>query len=148
MLTLPRSVLGAVALASAVWYAFAAEPPAAPQTAPLPPDQARAAFRVAPGLRVELVACEPQVESPVAMAFDEDGRLWVVEMLDYPNGPAKGQPPEGRVKVLEDRDGDGRFETSRVFADKLLFANGVFPWKGGAIVTAAPHIVELRDTDG
>src|SRR5574341_190580 len=61
-----------------------------------------------------LVAAEPQIESPVAMAFDEDGKLWVVEMRDYPNGPAKGQPPEGRIKVLEDRDGDGRYETSRV----------------------------------
>ncbi|HEY1376390.1 MAG TPA: PVC-type heme-binding CxxCH protein, partial [Gemmataceae bacterium] len=91
---------------------------------------------------------EPQIESPVAMAFDEDGRLWVVEMLDYPNGPAPGRPPEGRIKVLEDRDGDGRYETSHVFADKLLYANGVLPWKGGAIVTCAPQILHLRDTDG
>jgi putative membrane-bound dehydrogenase-like protein len=118
------------------------------RTTPLPLEQALAGFRVDPGLRVELVAAEPEIESPVAMAFDEDGRLWVVEMLDYPNGPAKGQPPEGRIKVLEDRDGDGRFETARVFADKLLFANGVMPWKGGVIVTAAPHILELHDTDG
>jgi putative membrane-bound dehydrogenase-like protein len=124
----------------------AAEPPR--RAAPLPVEKALAGFRVDPGLRVELVAAEPEVESPVAMAFDEDGRLWVVEMLDYPNGPAKGQPPEGRIKVLEDRDGDGRFETARVFADKLLFANGLMPWKGGVIVTDAPHILELHDTDG
>ena len=93
------------------------------------------------------MAAEPEVVDPVDIRFDEDGRMWVVEMLDYPNGPAKGQPPEGRIKVLEDRDGDGRFETSRVFADKLLFANGLMPWKGGVIVTDAPHIVELHDTD-
>jgi putative membrane-bound dehydrogenase-like protein len=129
------------------WLA-AADQPAPMRNTPLPPDQAQALFKVAPGLRVELAAAEPQVESPVAAAFDEDGRLWVVEMLDYPNGPAPGQPPEGRVKVLEDRDGDGRFETARVFADKLLYANGLMPWKGGVIVTAAPHVLELRDADG
>jgi putative membrane-bound dehydrogenase-like protein len=80
------------------------------------------------------------------MAFDEEGRLWVVEMRDYPNGPAKGQPPEGRVVILEDRDGYGRYKLSRVFADKLLFANGLMPWRGGAIVTCAPHILYLHDS--
>jgi putative membrane-bound dehydrogenase-like protein len=114
----------------------------------LSPAKAQAAFRVAPGLRVELVAAEPQIESPVAMAFDEDGRLWVVEMRDYPNGPEPNKLPEGRIRVLEDRDGDGRYEHSTVFADHLLFANGVLPWRGGALVTAAPHILYLRDTDG
>src|SRR5262245_6408931 len=115
---------------------------------PLSPDQALAHFKVDPGLRIELVAAEPQIESPVAMAFDEDGRLWVVEMRDYPNGPPPGKPPEGRIRVLEDRDGDGRYEHSHIFADNLLFANGLMPWKGGVLVTAAPHIVTLHDTDG
>jgi putative membrane-bound dehydrogenase-like protein len=115
---------------------------------PLSPQQARAAFRVSPGLRVELVAAEPDIESPVAVAFDEDGRLWVVEMRDYPNGPVPGQPPEGRIRVLEDRDGDGRYERNTVFAEQLLFANGLLPWKDGVIVTAAPHILFLQDTDG
>src|SRR5947209_9637428 len=96
---------------------------------PLAPEQERATFQVAPGLRVELVACEPQIQSPVAMTFDEDGKLWVVEMPDYPNGPAKGEQPHGRIKVLEDRDGDGFYETATVFADNLLFANGLMRWK-------------------
>ncbi|WP_169979963.1 PVC-type heme-binding CxxCH protein [Tautonia rosea] len=119
-----------------------------PGKGPLEPEEARQTIQVDPGLRVELVAAEPQITSPVAMAFDEQGRLWVVEMRDYPNGPAPGNPPEGRLKILEDGDGDGFFEQSRVFADELLFANGVLPWKDGAIVTAAPHIVWLLDTDG
>jgi len=114
----------------------------------LDPEQARTALHLDPGLRAELVAAEPEVQSPVAIAFDEDGKLWVVEMLDYPHGPAPGGRPEGRIKVLEDRDGDGRFERSTVFADRLLFANGLLPWKGGVIVTAAPHILYLRDDDG
>ncbi len=115
---------------------------------PLAPQEAVKHFQLAPGLRIELAACEPQIESPVAMAFDEDGRLWVVEMRDYPNGPPKGQLSQGRIRILEDRDGDGFFERSRLFADNLLFANGLLPWKGGVIVTAAPHIVYLKDTDG
>src|SRR5438034_11689321 len=116
----------------------AAHPGEAPKKSrihsPLTPKEAIKHFQVPPGLRIELVACEPQIESPVAMAFDENGKLWVVEMRDYPNGPAKGQPPEGRIKILEDRDGDGRYETSTVFADHLLFANGLLPWKGGVVV--------------
>ena len=115
---------------------------------PLTPMEAKKLFRLPKGLRIELVASEPQIESPVAMAFDPDGRLWVVEMGDYPNGPTKGEPPAGRIKVLEDKNGDGFYETSRIFADKLLFANGLLHWKDGVIVTAAPHIVHLRDTDG
>jgi putative membrane-bound dehydrogenase-like protein len=124
----------------------AAEPAA--RGGPLSPEQALQQFRIAPGLRIELVAAEPEIESPVAMAFDEDGKLWVVEMRDYPNGPAPGRPPEGRIRVLEDRDGEGRYEHSRVFAEHLLFANGLMPWKGGVVVTAAPHILYLKDTDG
>jgi putative membrane-bound dehydrogenase-like protein len=112
---------------------------------PLSPDEARKAFHIAPGLRVELVASEPDLESPVAMAFDVDGRLWVVEMRDYPNGPTKGQPPEGRLRILEDRDATGRYRHAAFFAEGLLFANGVLPWRGGAIVTCAPHILYLKD---
>jgi len=116
---------------------------------PLSPQQALKHFRIAPGLRMELVACEPQIESPVAMAFDEDGRLWVVEMRDYPNGPKRGEKPAGRIRILEDRDGDGFFEKSTIFADNLLFANGLLPWRGGVLVTAAPAIMHLeRGPDG
>ncbi len=113
---------------------------------PLAPDEAVKEFRLEAGLRIELVASEPQIESPVAMAFDEDGRLFVAEMTDYPNaGPGK---PLGKIKLLEDRDGNGRYERSTVFADGLLMVNGVMPWKGGVYVTAAPHVLWLKDTDG
>ncbi len=118
------------------------------RSGPLQPSQELSTFYLSGGLRMELVAAEPEIESPVAMAFDEDGRLWVVEMRDYPNGPAPGAGPQGRIRVLEDRDGDGRYERSSVFADRLLFANGLLPWRDGVLVTAAPHILWLRDTDG
>src|SRR5258707_185186 len=112
------------------------------------PQAALKQFRLDDGLRIELVACEPQIESPVAMAFDPSGRLWVVEMRDYPNGPEKGKPAQGRIRILEDKDGDGFFETATTWADNLLFANGLLLWKDGAIVTMAPNISHLRDTDG
>lgn len=147
----PRTLFGfllLISLASDSLPVETAEPATPPKPSPLSPADELATFRLFPGLRMELVAAEPLIESPVAMAFDENGKLWVVEMLDYPNGPAKGQPPQGRIKVLEDRDGDGRYESGSVFADRLLFANGLLPWRGGAIVTAAPHILYLRDTDG
>ena len=101
-----------------------------------------------PDLKAELVAFEPQVIDPVAMAFDEQGRLWVVEMRDYPNGPAQGKPPRSRIRLLKDQDGDGFYETGWTFADNLLFANGVQPWKGGVIVTMSGQVAYFRDEDG
>ena len=115
---------------------------------PLEPDESLRHFRLAPGLTIELAAAEPEVIDPVAVRFDEEGRMWVVEMRDYPNGPAQGAPPLSRVKCLEDTDGDGRFETARLFADQLLFATGVQPWHGGVIVTYSGRVEWLKDTDG
>ncbi len=111
---------------------------------PPTPDEERAALRLAdPSLTVELVAAEPAVASPVAMAWDEQGRLYVVEMTDYPVAP-----DGGRIKRLEDRDGDGRYEHATVFADKLHWPTGVLPWNGGILVTAAPDLLFFKDTDG
>ena len=92
-------------------------PAAADTTGPLEPGEALKHFRVTVGLTVELVACEPEVVDPVAMRFDEEGRLWVVEMRDYPHGPHEGEPPLSTIRVLTDEDGDGRYETSRLFAE-------------------------------
>jgi putative membrane-bound dehydrogenase-like protein len=103
-----------------------------------------AAFVLAdPGLTIDLVAAEPEVTSPVAIAWDEDGRLYVAEMIDYPTAPAAG-----RIRRLEDRDGDGRYERATIFADGLPFPNGVMPCHGGVLVTAAPAIWFFRDLDG
>lgn len=115
---------------------------------PLSPEDSLKHFQIAPGLKIELVAAEPEVIDPVSIAFDERGTLWAVEMTDYPNGPQPGQPPLSRIRALQDRDGDGRYETSRVFADKLLFATGVQPWKGGVIVTLAGEVAWFHDSDG
>lgn len=114
---------------------------------PSPEDEARS-IRLAPGLRLELVAAEPMVVSPVAMAFDERGRLFVAENRGYPSGPGPGKPPAGRIALLEDLDGDGRMDRRNEFAEVLTFPNGVLPWRGGLIVTCAPDILYLLDRDG
>ncbi len=116
---------------------------------PLSPRAEGATFRLPKGFHAELVACEPDVVDPVAMAFDEDGRLYVAEMRGYPNaGVATGTVSSGRVKRLEDRDGDGYFETATVFADGLRFPTGVMPWRGGLLVANAPDLLYLEDTAG
>jgi putative membrane-bound dehydrogenase-like protein len=123
--------------------------PGTPPMGPLSPTEELATFRVPRGFHVELIAAEPQVVDPVAMAFDEDGRIYVAEMRGYPNGGiAEGHITSGRIKLLEDRDGDGLYETATVFADGLRFPTAVMPWKGGLLVGNAPDIVFLEDTDG
>jgi len=117
--------------------------PAAPAAAAV-----RERLQVEPGMRVELVAAEPDVIDPVALAFDERGRLWVAEMGDYPTGPAAGEPPRSRISILEDRDGDGRHEHVTRFAEGLSFCNGLQPWQGGVIATCAGRVAWLADTDG
>src|SRR5437867_5188718 len=111
---------------------------------PYPPAQALETFRLAEGFRMELVASEPDVREPVAIAFDPDGRLFVVEMPDYP----MEQEARGRIRLLEDTDGDGRFERSTVFAEGFHFPASVMPWKDGVLVAAAPDVFYLADTDG
>ena len=107
-----------------------------------------AALHVREGFRVELVAAEPLVMDPVAIDWDADGRLWVAEMADYPLGlDGKGQPG-GRVRFLEDTDGDGRYDRSVLFLEGLNFPTGVKAWRDGVLVTAAPEIIFARDTNG
>lgn len=115
---------------------------------PLTPDQAPASFELEPGLRVELVAGEPLVDSPVAMAFDERGRLFVAENRDYPTGPKAGEGPGGRIVELIDDDGDGAADRRVDFATGLTFPNGLLPYAGGLIVTCAPDVLFLADRDG
>lgn len=124
--------------------ALAALADAAAPASPLTPPEELASFQFAdPQLTIECVAHEPEVVSPVAIAWDADGRLFIAEMSDYPNSPEKG-----RIKLLEDRDGDGQYERATIFAGELPFPNGVLPWKGGLLVTAAPDIWFLTDTNG
>ncbi len=109
------------------------------------PKDAAATFRLKPGYRIELVAAEPLVASPVDMAFDEEGRLWIAEMIDYPFGDREGNPPQGRIVVLEDKDGDGRYDTRRVVADHLRWPTGLACWDGGVFVISVPDLLYVKD---
>ena len=126
----------------------AGPPGVAPAPAPLSPLESMRKIHLTPGFSVELVANEPLVLDPVAIDWSPDGRLWVVEMADYPMGLDGKGKPGGRVRVLEDTDGDGRYDKQTLFADGLSFPTGLLIWRDGVIVTAAPEIVFLRDTDG
>lgn len=117
-------------------------------TRPLSPHQSLGRIQVGPGLRVELVAAEPLVADPVALAFGPDRKLWVAEMADYPNGRSGTFDPDGRVVFLDDRDGDGMPDRSTVFLDNLPFPTGVLPWRKGLLICAAPDILYAEDTDG
>lgn len=124
----------------------AVPPPATAVTQGIPLADAIDALELAdPTLTVELVAAEPLVQSPVAITFDEHGRLFVVEMIDYPHDSATHP---GRISLLEDSDGDGRFDRAQVFADDLPWPSGAFPWDGGVFVAASPDFLYLKDTTG
>ena len=115
---------------------------------PLSPEESLKYLKTEPGLRVELVAAEPMVVDPVAVAWDERGRMFVVEDRGYPVGPGKDKPPVGQVVLLGDTNGDGKYNKRTVFADGLTFPNGVMPWNGGVYVTCAPYVYYFKDTDG
>src|SRR5688572_22370488 len=96
-----------------------------PRVPATPPEKALNTFKVKPGFRLELVAAEPLVIDPIALSFDEDGRCYVVEMRDY----SERRPERlGRIRRLEDTDGDGRFDKSLVFAADLPWPTAVICW--------------------
>ncbi len=118
-----------------------------PRVPLVPPKDAVSTIRVKKGFHVELVASEPNVASPVAMAFDERGRLYVVEMIDY-SERRNANPHLGRIRLLEDTHGDGVFDKSTVFADNIAWPTAVFCCNGGILVSATPDIIFLKDTKG
>jgi putative membrane-bound dehydrogenase-like protein len=116
--------------------------------APVSKQKALGTIRVRPGMQVELAAAEPFVMDPVDVAWGPDGRMWVVEMADYPNGLDDRGLAGGRVRFLEDTNGDGQYDRSTLFLEELNFPSSVMPWKDGILVTAAPDILFAQDTTG
>jgi putative membrane-bound dehydrogenase-like protein len=116
---------------------------------PLTPEASMQRLVVPGGFAVELVAADPEIRKPIAMAWDERGRLWLAETLDYPNVLRDpGAPGRDRLLICDDRDGDGRMDTFTVFADGLNIPTGFTFARGGVIVVQAPHTLFLRDHDG
>ncbi len=104
--------------------------------------------QVAPDLRVELFASEPDIAKPIAMAWDERGRCWIAETSDYPHGVQPGGEGNDRIKICEDTDGDGKADKFTVFADKLNLPTSLVFARGGIIVSQPPSFLFLKDTDG
>jgi putative membrane-bound dehydrogenase-like protein len=124
---------------------------------PLEPAEAARSFRTRDGFRMDLLAHEPAITSPVAVTYDEDGRAYVLEMRDYPyTDKANDKPfaestrdlPLGRIRLLRDSKGDGVYDESVIFADNLSWPTGLACWKGGVFVAATPDIWYLKDTKG
>lgn len=117
-------------------------------TPALSPEEAQRKFTLPEGFEIRLFASEPEVVNPVAMTWDERGRLWVVELYEYPLGAKAGEAPRDRIKILEDTDADGHADKVTVWADGLNLATGLLLGHGGAYVGQAPHLLFLKDTDG
>jgi mono/diheme cytochrome c family protein/glucose/arabinose dehydrogenase len=121
-----------------------------PPAPPLSPDEALKTFRLAPGYRIELVAAEPLVNSPIFFEFDPDGRIWVVEYPGYMRdlqGTGEADPI-CRIVVLEDTNGDGRADKSTVFLDGLVMPRSLAFVEGGVLVAEPPHLWFCQDTTG
>lgn len=117
------------------------------QDAPAPMDAGLAAesMIVPEGFRVTLFAAEPDVKQPVGFCFDDRGRMWVAEAYNYPN---HGNKPGDRIIILEDIDGDGKFDKRSVFYDQLNYVTGIEVGFGGAWVMSPPNFYFIPDRDG
>ncbi|MBK1834850.1 PVC-type heme-binding CxxCH protein [Roseibacillus ishigakijimensis] len=112
----------------------------------LTPEEARDKFELPDGFTMDLIAAEPEITQPIAITFDARGRLWVLEGRTYPERAPEGKGQD-RVVILEDKDGNGSFESRTVFAENLNLASGIAVGFGGVYVGAAPHLLFLPDRD-
>lgn len=116
---------------------------------PLSPEESEKLIQVPAGFKLELFASEPDIINPIAMNWDEKGRLWVIETVDYPNTVRDEQGiGDDRVKILEDTDGDGKADKVTVFAEQLNIPTSFTFYDGGIVVSQAPHFLFLKDTNG
>lgn len=114
----------------------------------LKPEEEQKKFKLPEGFEINLVAAEPDIQKPLNMQFDEKGRIWLTCSVEYPYAAPLDKPARDSIRVLEDTDGDGRFEKVTVFADGLNIPIGIYPWKGGCIAWSIPNIWHFEDTDG
>ena len=135
-----------VAVSKAVFDAKQPQGPK-PMKSGLQPKEAAANMTVPPGFRVKLAAGEPKVHQPIGFTIDHKGRLWVAEAYTYPNRAPQGKGKD-KIVILEDKDGDGYFETRKVFIEGLNLVSGIEVGFGGVWVGAAPYLMFIPDKDG
>lgn len=111
------------------------------------PEIERKSFIVADGWEVNLYAADPQIAKPIQMNFDPQGRLWIASSEIYPH-IKPGEKANDRILVVEDKDGDGTADSTRVFADGLLIPTGVLPGDGGVYAANSTELLHFSDTDG
>ena len=117
--------------------------------APLSPEESQSLIQIPPEFELQLFASEPDINQPVAMAWDEKGRLWLLETTDYPNEiNLEDGTGNDQIKIIEDTDNDGKADKFTVFADQLSVPTSLVFANGGVIVAQAPHFLFLKDTDG
>lgn len=121
-----------------------------PRIAPMKPAESMKTFHIIPGFRMEQVAAEPLVRDVVDLVFDENGRMYVAELITYAEKQQKGGivTNTSRVSVLEDVNNDGKFDKSTVFVDSLSWPTGLLPFDGGLFVATTPDVIYCKDTDG
>lgn len=143
-----------VALVAACWVASAFgqdnDPFAANirSTPALSPAEEQKSFHLPPGFKIEIFAAEPEIQKPVNMAFDSQGRLWVSSTQEYPFPAPGNRPGKDSIRILEDTQGTGHADKMTVFADQLNIPIGLYPYKNGVIAFSIPNIYFLQDTDG
>jgi len=114
----------------------------------LTPAQAVSKMEIPTGFRVSVFAAEPDIGEPIAFTFDDRGRIWVLENLNYVNRHSHTADPVTRVEILEDADGDGVFDTKKLFTDNLTFSSGIAVGFGGIFVGTPPNLTFISDADG
>src|SRR4029453_17678914 len=119
--------------------------PVLEQPSPVPLAEAAKRMSLPTGFTATLCAGEPEVRQPIAMAFDDRGRLWIAECYSYPNWKEKGND---RILIFEDTDGDGRFDRRKVFWEKGNYLTGLLPGFGGVWVCCSPHLLFIPDRNG
>ncbi|MES2794102.1 MAG: PVC-type heme-binding CxxCH protein, partial [Planctomycetota bacterium] len=124
---------------------FAAELPKIPSKSP---EESLKAMRLRAGFHAEIVAAEPLLRSPMGMDFDEYGRAFVIELPEYNQYGSQKPHGKGAIKLLEDTDGDGRYDKATPYVEDLDYPTAVACWDGGILVGAAPDIFFCKDTDG
>lgn len=148
-----RASLAAFKLADPTYYDgpvpnYEKRDPAPKVQSSLTPEQSMSLIQVPVGFGLQLFAAEPDVVNPIYMNWDEKGRLWVIETVDYPNEIKDDDKGDDRIKILEDTDGDGKADKITIFADKLNIPTSFTFVNGGIIVSEAPSFLFLKDTNG